>query len=242
LITGAALLASPTLGFATAVLLLLSFLRPNERRKPWLQALAISLLVVAPWTVRNALVFERFIPIKSNAANELYQANIVDDDGIFDSVNQLIHPFNRLDSRFQYAKLGEIAYVKDRGEVFRRVMPWRRLLRNVGNRAVAIIVYHPLAKAMDGPIDGPIRHVVYAAPVLVLLASIGVRGPHRRLLRVLGIFCFSYLVPYVVAAFYIRYFLVLTPVYLTILYFGIDQLAERWHSRAASLPVVPRAS
>lgn len=244
LLTGAALLVSPTLGFATAALSLVSLLQAKTRRQPWLTTLAIALLVMAPWTVRNAVVFKQFIPIKSNAANELYQANVVDDDGVFDSVNQQVHPFNRLDSRFQYGKLGEIAYVKDRGQVFWRVMrdDWRHLSRNIGNRAVAMVVYHPLAKIMDGPIGGPIRHAVYASPILVLLASISVRGPHRRMLRVLAFFCLAYLVPYVAAAFYIRYFLVLTPVFLTILYFGIDQLAERWSSRGVKLAPSPKVN
>jgi hypothetical protein len=59
--------------------LVLGWLWVRSRRDARTVALVAvaSLVVVAPWLVRNALVFDRFVFIKSNFAIEAYMANVV---------------------------------------------------------------------------------------------------------------------------------------------------------------------
>lgn len=97
----------------------------HRHRSSGLQAgkgltLACALVVVAmiPWTVRNALTFHHFIPLRSNAGLELYVGN---GEGASGQFSTWTHPF--LDSLefADYRTMGEIAYVADRQ---RRALAW----------------------------------------------------------------------------------------------------------------------
>jgi hypothetical protein len=74
--------------------------------------LGAAALVVAPWTVRNYVVFGRLIPAKSNLAYELYQSQCLQSDGLLNNQGQNSHPIHRGSrERREYETLGEIAYL-----------------------------------------------------------------------------------------------------------------------------------
>jgi len=87
LLWGLALMTNPALG--AALPLLLGWLIWVERRNPapsdaerhqraWVRptvALSLAILCCVPWTVRNFLVFHRFVPLRSNLGFELYVGN-----------------------------------------------------------------------------------------------------------------------------------------------------------------------
>ena len=58
-----------------------------------LVALLACAVTVSPWVVRNAVVFGRFIPVKSNLAYELYQAQCLSPDGRLTNKVFGTHPF-----------------------------------------------------------------------------------------------------------------------------------------------------
>jgi hypothetical protein len=228
---GLSALTSPALGSAWGCLVVLFFVRNSRQRRKWLYALGIALCMVAPWTLRNAFVFHRFIPTKSNLMFEAYQANVVDSDGIYDLSSMLPHPYNVPNLRFEYAKLGEVAFIAKYGRVFREQLRSHpsRILRRIANRALAATVkYIPLSVSLESGPEFSVLRVVYALPFLVMALSIGMRGPHTQLLRGLGFFWFSYLFPYVIVAFYARYFLPLATVFAITAFLGIDQGVYRW--------------
>jgi len=71
------------------------------REKNWKSCARISLscgLLLLPWSVRNELVFHRFVPIRSNMWAEIY----------FGNVDFSLHP---LGPSMEYQRLGEIAFV-----------------------------------------------------------------------------------------------------------------------------------
>ena len=149
---GVSALTSPALGSAWACLVGLFLLRSSRHRRKWLGAAAIAVCLAAPWTARNALVFHKLIPTKSNLMFEAYQANVVDSDGIYDLSSMLPHPYNVPKLRFEYAKLGELAFVEKYGRLFRQQLRSHptHILRRVGNRAVAATVkYIPLATSLE---------------------------------------------------------------------------------------------
>jgi hypothetical protein len=90
-------------------------LHPTKARiKATVTAALVSILVVAPWTIRNRLVLKRWIPIKSNGMYELWQSQCLDQDGVLDSITLGQHPWgNDGEQRQQYARLGEIAFTTD---------------------------------------------------------------------------------------------------------------------------------
>ncbi len=67
---------------------------------------ASCLLSTSIWTVRNYVVFDKFIPLKSNAAFEFYLSNIVDKDGIHSYSTWLkAHPYS---DEVACARMGEL--------------------------------------------------------------------------------------------------------------------------------------
>jgi len=236
---GIGVLASPTFGVAWGCLVLFLFVTEAKNRRRWAAVLALAGVLASPWVVRNALVFHRFIPTKSNLPFEEYQANVLDTDGVYEISSMLEHPYNSENMRFEYQQLGEIAFVDSYGKRFRKqlaVHP-QGILRRVLNRALAATVnYIPLSDKMDPPLQSFILHVVYALPFLIFVSTIWLGGPHQLLLRTLGVFWLAYLLPFVTVAFYARYFLPLTTLLTVTSALGIDRLCCRWSQLRSPVP------
>ena len=84
------------------------------RQCSWLRlgVMFLTLAVtLAPWTIRNYLVFGRFIPSKSNLAFELYQSQVLQKNGLL--LKFVKHPFGvtNSDEGRKYKELGETAYL-----------------------------------------------------------------------------------------------------------------------------------
>ncbi len=76
-------------------------------------------LTVTPWIVRNYIVFGRFIPIKSNAAYELYQSQCLIPDGLLQPNAFGSHPYgNAGRERRLYKELGELPFLDKKRELF----------------------------------------------------------------------------------------------------------------------------
>jgi hypothetical protein len=234
LLGGLAAVTSPTLVIGWGSVVGLSFLRRPGERKKWLVAAAIALACAAPWALRNALVFHKFIPVKSNAAFEFYQGSYVDQDGIYSLQSMMQHPFNDAALRFEYTKLGEIEFVRMHGERFLNLLQAdpKPFFRRVGNRLLAATVHYvPLSDTENGPTQTWLKRIVYPLPFLLFAIAVWVRGGHQQALLVLGALVGVYLAGYVVAAFYIRYLLPMTPALCLTAYLSLDQLLLAWARR-----------
>jgi len=233
LLGGLTAATGPALVVAWTCVVAFSFFRKAADRKRWLIAAALALACAAPWGVRNAMVFHKLIPIKANAGFELYQANFVDDDGIFSLQSMTPHPYNDAALRFEYAQLGEFAYV-DRYE--QRFRQWLQddptpFLKKLGNRVLAATVkYVPLSDTQHGPLQAWLIRLVYPVPFLLFVVGVLIPGKGRRLLLLPSVLAAAYLMPYVIAAFYIRYLLPLTPVLCLSVYVALDRLCV-WAGR-----------
>jgi hypothetical protein len=76
-------------------------------------AVAITILCCMPWTVRNYLVFHRFIPLRSNFAFELWLGN----NENFDPQSQIVPPANPERAEIHnYIHLGETAFMQEKWE------------------------------------------------------------------------------------------------------------------------------
>ena len=73
----------------------------------------IFLACISPWTLRNERVFHRFIPLRGNLGAELYMGNGPGANGF---LMEYDHPFQAPDQLRAYARMGEVEYVKMRGE------------------------------------------------------------------------------------------------------------------------------
>jgi len=71
----------------------------------------IFLALLAPWTIRNYVVFHKLIPLRSNFGLELLLGMRAD---VPDGVRSPLHPNDNLDEARKYARMGEIAYMDDK--------------------------------------------------------------------------------------------------------------------------------
>jgi hypothetical protein len=119
LLWGCALMTNPSVGSALPVMLgwlLLRSWREERSRRDWrldlrrpaLAALA-ALLCCVPWTVRNYLVFQQFIPFRSNLAYELYVGNNENYDERRRGVPVITQDLETL----RYLRIGEKAFMEE---------------------------------------------------------------------------------------------------------------------------------
>jgi len=107
----------------------------------WLKYGAAALLVftigLAPWTVRNYLVFGKFIVLRSNFGLELWLGN---NPSVADTWDQSLHPNDDRKEAEKYKQMGEIAYMEEKQReafAFMSTHPvdtlshtWRRFVEN----------------------------------------------------------------------------------------------------------------
>jgi hypothetical protein len=236
LLGGLTTITSPALALAWALPTLWWIVKSREHRRSLLLSCTLALAMAAPWTMRNAMAFHRFIPLKSNLWYDAYQANYMDDDGVYDSLSFVHHPFNSLATRFRYAKLGEIGFADEcRSRFYRAVRDNpRSLVNKVVSRALAGTVrYVPFEP--EPPVGLIVRRVVFGLPLLGFLIALW--GPNRRSLLGLGQLYFAYLFPYILVASYLRYLLPMTPIAIVFLFGALDALALRWGGSSTTAPV-----
>jgi hypothetical protein len=206
---GLAALINPIVGFAWGVLSLLA--------APWQRSwsrLALAGLVagvtVAPWTVRNYLVFGRCIPIKSNLAHELYQSQCLTSDGLIDRATFKLHPHG-LAKRKEYRDLGEVDFLDRKYEQVRQAVrddPGDFLGRAANRFLAATLWYQPWDRTpgAERPWALWASRLLYPLPFLALLALLFTsRGDlHQAQWVVVGVYLL-YLLPYIAVSYYDRY-------------------------------------
>ncbi len=205
-------LVSPVIGFTWGVLAVTTGWRQGRRLR-FTIALAMSIVTIAPWVVRNYLTLGRLIPIKSNLAFELYQSQCVAPDGILNAQVFRTHPYNvDAEERGQYRQLGEMGYVDRKWELFRGAVQAHPadFAERVANRFFAAtleyVPYH-VREQSQRPWTYWLSQAVYPLPFLSLLVLL-FTTPWRPLTTcqwiVIGTYA-SYLLPYVVVSYYDRY-------------------------------------
>lgn len=139
-------LASPALAFAWAAMLCCRWIRFY---KSLLLAAIVSMIVITPWCMRNYLVFGHWIPIKSNAGFDAWQANVDDQDGVIDQSNTDRHPINYQNERgaqhlAQIQGEGEYAYNQKLGNEFRAwvIAHPDQYMAKIGRRFVSSVILH----------------------------------------------------------------------------------------------------
>jgi hypothetical protein len=97
--------------------------RGGSVRRNLLSSIAVFLLMLVPWTIRNYVVFHQFIPIRDNFGLELWVGNRHDTDFSIDNVAE----FNQLgEIRFMHTKRDlALQSIRAHPDKFVRAMAWR---------------------------------------------------------------------------------------------------------------------
>lgn len=181
--------------------------------------LGISVLVaglaLAPWTMRNYLVFGRFIPVKPNLSYELYQSQCLQPDGLIQNTTfERYHPNSpgAARSRVEYKTLGETAYLDQKRELFLQAVSKdpQNFLDRVADRFLAATLWYESSNRTEKtkrPIAFKITRWTHPLPFLGMLVLLGFafwKRLHWAEWCTIGLYLI-YLTPYVLISYYERY-------------------------------------
>ncbi|HWY09445.1 MAG TPA: glycosyltransferase family 39 protein [Candidatus Acidoferrales bacterium] len=137
---GFCLLVNPALGAVFPFMLVWIYFRVSSSRLRRLGyivlVVCLAILVCLPWTVRNAVQFRRFIPIRSDFPFELWMGN----NPIYDEHSRQTNRITRYEEAHRYSQLGETAFLEEKGRAakeFVRAHP-TLALQLAARRAVAM--------------------------------------------------------------------------------------------------------
>lgn len=227
---GLSALTAPVLGPVWAALTML--LSAAAKRIWWIAASSlIACAVVAPWLARNAIVFHRLIPVKSNLAFELYQSQCLERDGVLRFATSASHPYRNLagNERELYRQEGEIQYLDQKRRAFLRSVREgpASYLRRVGNRLAAATLVFDTYFGDAAPVVFAQRliHPLPFAGLLLTLMAPGWRTDKRKIACI--VIYIAYMLPYIVVSYYIRYVVALDIVKILFCLWGWQVVSAR---------------
>jgi hypothetical protein len=207
---GATSLVGPVLGLVWGVLTVLRWPTFTAWRR-WMICALVALVCVTPWIVRNALVFERFIPIKSNLFYEFYQSQCESPDGLVHEATFRKHPYGNREERDRYEDLGESNYLDRKRAQFLtrlRARPGDFAVRVWNRFAAAVLVVVPMDDHGSKQPFSVWRMLPRLCQPLPFLAAIVLLIHPRRLhlYESAALWVFTvWLLPYVIVSYYDRY-------------------------------------
>ncbi len=181
--------------------------------------------------MRNYLVFGRLIPVKSNAAYELWQSQCVTPDGLLQPSAFAIHPYSSAGKqRQEYKALGEIEFLDKKRELFHESVAADPLdfVDRVACRFLgATLWYMPFDRVEE--VRRPwvfwtsrITHPVPFLALLFLLATALWQPTHSAQWTGMGVYVL-YLVPYIGVSYYSRYAMPLLAVKALLVIWAADR-------------------
>jgi len=198
----------------------------------------VSLLVCAaiclPWMVRNYVVFDRLILMKSNMYFDLYTANYETERGLFNEITFVRqHPLWTIqsDPTAPYKVLGEMGFMDTYKKKFQKAFtldPQQWAVCIVNRFMAAFILYPPYCEHEKGVIEGfsASKVILHFLPFLGIVLILCAKS--RQSYMLLGIFMYVlYLMPYVIVNYYNRYGIPLMPLKALFVFWGMDIVVAR---------------
>ncbi len=239
LVGGMCAMTSPIVGLTWGVLSIALMIR----ERAWLRfgiAVLLAAVTLSPWIIRNYYQFGRLIPVKSNAAYELWQSQCVQKDGLLHHFNG--HPYGSAGrERQEYKALGEIAFIDKRRDLFWQSVKADPLdfLDRVAARFLGATLWFEPFNVMDKtqrPWTVWTSRALHPLPFLALL-FLAMTAVFRRLhwsqWLVMGAYV-CYLGPYIAVSYYERYAMPLLAVKVLLVIWAADRmLAFVWPPKEA---------
>jgi len=251
---GIAFLSSPAIGGAWLIVSFLSwkcnlristssFARSAINRRALLSFM-VSCCCVAPWMIRNKVVFGNLIPIKSNLAYEVWQSLGIDDDGLLDVNTLHQHPYTNYETKSRYVEIGEMAFMKEHWHwSFLRLHshPFDAIKR-IGVRFIATTLWYSpsILDAATYPSMTFVKRCVYPIPffsMVYLLIKLRQRFAFRTIDPNISIAIAIYvtvLVPYVLVSYYERYAVPIWNIKVILVLYTIHDIYSRSGIRPSS--------
>ena len=228
---GLSVLTSPIVGLVWLIICLFVVLA-GRNVKLLLLSSALFFLFCSPWIVRNYLVFDKLIFMKSNLFFDAHFANCEKDDGLIDSPffsdNHPVWNANK-DPNSLYRKLGEIKFLETYKKEFLSEInknPYT-YMRKIKNRLfAALVIYYPF---FEDEKFIAWKTIIHALPFVCIIFIIILKGyTGSDYIKIAMLIYGVYLLPYILIIYYLRYGIPLTPLKVLFTFWGIDLLITRW--------------
>lgn len=222
-------LSSPIAGYTWAVVTTAAL--ALKAPKQWLAAGLVSVLVVAPWAVRNKLALGKMVPVKSNLFFEIDQSFALDDDGLLDWKTMSNHPYHTGPEQDAYIAMGELPYLETKKERF--ISQFNRepgaFVWRVKNRLVGMLLW-PSGFSEFGVFSPtlPLRWAIYPLPIIALICLLISKTPLLPIQRWAIVIYATYSIPYILFSFYPRYSFPLLMIKALFCSWAIERLIARF--------------
>lgn len=227
---GLVILASPIAGLVWITLSLANIARNNNAGKIF-AAFIIMGIISSPWVIRNYLVFDRIILMKSNFYFDIYHNNQTQDGIVHDSHEVRNHPFFTVpqDPASLYRRVGEMQFVDAYKEKFLQDIRQHpdKYLTHIKNRLLAALIrFYPYTEH-ELLVQG--QAFFHALPFLGILAlALLRRGDHAPYVQTALAMYVLYLTPYILVSYYMRYSIPLTQIKILFIFWAIDRVVARF--------------
>jgi len=227
---GLSILAGPVAGLVWLSLWLISMLSARNIKMLSLSAV-LFIAVCSPWFIRNYVVFDKFIFMKSNLFHDLYHFNYAQESGVLYElfVRQELVWTARKDPDCLYRRVGEAKFIEiSKGKFFNAIKkdPYR-FIRNLKERFLgALLINYPHYREYDK--ISLWRTALHAFPFFSVLLLVFFEGLNASsYIKVAILMYLIYLLPYIAVSYYVRYALPLTPLKILFCFWGLDLLVSR---------------
>ncbi len=239
IIGGLLFLTSPVLGTVFIFLTFVPFNATGLKKK--LGLVFLSVMICSPWLIRNYLVFDRVVFIKSNLFFDLYQSNYLDEDGVLDlETLKKYHPYMNEEIRGIYISLGEADFLGTSHDAFLREFkehPWT-FFKKASHRFLKVFI---TPASMVPPKKGHgfyqnlkffVKPAVYWIPLFACIYLLFAKGvPDINTIRAGATIFFIYLAPYILVVFYNRYRIPLVPIFAIFYFYFVMHIREIWRRK-----------
>jgi 4-amino-4-deoxy-L-arabinose transferase-like glycosyltransferase len=240
LLWGVILLTNPALLTLFACSLLWLFYRARWR-KVWLAGpvlcVAVALLVVTPWLVRNYRVFGKFVFIRDNLPMELYMSNNNESTGFW-TRNE--HPANDRQAMEKFHEMGEARFMAAKGREAREFIRQHpeKFIDFTWKRALYFWISPPQLAIVNGYDFNISRHMNYFLEAAFAFAGLWLTF-HRRKTEayLLAFFLLVYPLPYYIVSPYPRYKHVIEPEMVLLIVYVLWEARKveiHWPARQSS--------
>lgn len=226
---GACGMVNPIVGLAWGV----ASIAEMVRQRAWGRfgiVLACAIAVLTPWTIRNYIMFGRLIPVKSNAAYELWQSQCVQKDGLLHHFNG--HPYGGPGrERRLYKEMGEMKFIDEKRNLFWQAVkadPLDFADRVAARLLGATLWYEPFdsSEKREQPVVFWLSRVWHPLPFLAL-SFLALTAMFRPLAwsqwLVMGAYVI-YISPYIAISYYERYAMPLLAAKVLLIIWAADRL------------------
>jgi hypothetical protein len=228
---GLCALTNPIVGFAWGVGSLLLAMRQRAWRTFAVAVLCAS-ATLAPWTVRNYLVFGRLLPVKSNLAFELYQSQCLQRDGLLRNFHS--HPAGGGGPEGRvYRRLGEMAFMDRKWEQYWEAVRDHPIgsLNRIASRALGATLWYAPFDWREDPARSWLlwtKRLTHPLPflALVFLVFTSIYQPLSLPQRTVIAVYLLYLLPYVISSYYERYAAPLLAVKVLLVAWSVERLVS----------------